>query len=416
MEQPMTDLAEHDRLLRELTNGPLRDEMFPPLAGQDQTGSPPAAEQPPATTSSDQAYRLQFTGDGAEYFRIWIVNLVLTIATLGIYSAWAKVRKTRYFWQNTRLDGHVFDYHGAPWAILRGRILALVLLAAYTWAIDISRVAGLVTIGVLCATGPWLFWKAQQFKFRNTSYRGVRFDFGGGLKDAYVSLLPLLLIWFSGPMVTVLVRGKIWPAVGAVIVTFLLFPWMHRRLKSYQHGRARFGDQSGRFDARTGDFYWIYVKGIGVLIGATVLAIVVGVAFGGLLFLMARADPQLQRQGAWAIGLLVFGVLYLGLWPYFAARVQRLVWDKTGLGPLRFRTTMSVGSLFAVVAKSMFWTVLTLGLYWPYAAIRLARYRVQCMEVLSEQPLDQIARSVHPAATVAAGDSAADLFGLDIGL
>ena len=40
-------------------------------------------------------YPLRFTGSGGEYFKIWIVNLLLTIATLGIYSAWAKVRKAR---------------------------------------------------------------------------------------------------------------------------------------------------------------------------------------------------------------------------------------------------------------------------------------------------------------------------------
>jgi len=34
-----------------------------------------------------------FHGTGREYFKIWIVNLVLTIATLGIYAAWAKVRR-----------------------------------------------------------------------------------------------------------------------------------------------------------------------------------------------------------------------------------------------------------------------------------------------------------------------------------
>ena len=31
---------------------------------------------------------VEFTGRGGEYFRIWIVHLVLTILTLGIYSAW----------------------------------------------------------------------------------------------------------------------------------------------------------------------------------------------------------------------------------------------------------------------------------------------------------------------------------------
>ena len=36
----------------------------------------------------------EFTGDGAEYFRIWIVNTLLTLLTGGVFFAWAKVRNT----------------------------------------------------------------------------------------------------------------------------------------------------------------------------------------------------------------------------------------------------------------------------------------------------------------------------------
>jgi hypothetical protein len=43
----------------------------------------------------------EFRGEAREYFRIWIVNLALGIVTLGVYSAWAKVRSERYFYGNT---------------------------------------------------------------------------------------------------------------------------------------------------------------------------------------------------------------------------------------------------------------------------------------------------------------------------
>jgi uncharacterized membrane protein YjgN (DUF898 family) len=33
----------------------------------------------------------EFTGKAGEYFGIWIVNVSLTLLTLSIYSAWAKV-------------------------------------------------------------------------------------------------------------------------------------------------------------------------------------------------------------------------------------------------------------------------------------------------------------------------------------
>src|SRR6478735_5593208 len=73
----------------------------------------------------------EFTATGGEYFRIWIVNLLLTILTLGIYSAWAKVRKLRYFYGSTKLAGSSFEYHGKPIQILKGRLIAAALILPY---------------------------------------------------------------------------------------------------------------------------------------------------------------------------------------------------------------------------------------------------------------------------------------------
>ena len=66
-----------------------------------------------------------FTGVGGEYFKIWIVNILLTIVTLGIYSAWAKVRNKRYFYGNTSMDGVAFEYTASPIKILIGRAIAV---------------------------------------------------------------------------------------------------------------------------------------------------------------------------------------------------------------------------------------------------------------------------------------------------
>ena len=60
-----------------------------------------------------------FRGDGMEYFKIWIVNILLTIITLGIYSAWATVRNNRYFYSNLYLDNDNFRYLAEPLAILK---------------------------------------------------------------------------------------------------------------------------------------------------------------------------------------------------------------------------------------------------------------------------------------------------------
>ena len=61
--------------------------LFPDAAAPPPPASPPSPTQPPAHVAA-----LTFTGRGGEYFRIWVVNLLLTLITFGLYSAWAKVR------------------------------------------------------------------------------------------------------------------------------------------------------------------------------------------------------------------------------------------------------------------------------------------------------------------------------------
>ena len=89
-----------------------------------------------ATTSEDPAtveYSFEFRGNTGEFFKIWTVNMLLTIVTLGVFSAWAKVRTKRYFNGNTFLDGGNFDYHASPWAILLARILVLGAIGAVAY-------------------------------------------------------------------------------------------------------------------------------------------------------------------------------------------------------------------------------------------------------------------------------------------
>jgi uncharacterized membrane protein YjgN (DUF898 family) len=94
-------------------------------------------------------HEIRFTGDGATYFGIWIVNLLLTIVTIGIYSPRAKVRRLKYFYGNTLLDGSPFDYHGSPLALFKGRIVGVLLLVAYSQTAKISFTLWLAVAGLI---------------------------------------------------------------------------------------------------------------------------------------------------------------------------------------------------------------------------------------------------------------------------
>lgn len=326
------------------------------------------------------------------------------------------MRKLRYFSQNTRLAGHVFDFHGRPAAILRGRILALVMLLAYSWSFEFSLMAGVVTITLLIALAPWLFLKAQQFRLYNTSHRGLRFGFRTTIGSAYRMGLPPLLLWFgfilSAAAIASLkaMRFAVALAVFPVLIALLL-PLFHHRLKAFQHRHARWGDRHFGFEPARWAFYKTYLKGLGVGVLAMILMMSGGAAIGYAIS-GRHANPMVMGV---AFGILS-GIVYLFVWCYMSVRLQQVVWRHTHVDAVRFDTQIRTMPLMRLVVVNMALTIITAGLYWPFASIALARYRITSMRMSMVTPLAWVDAGEDVRAGTALGYAATDSFGFDIGL
>ncbi|MFZ2198765.1 MAG: DUF898 family protein, partial [Thermodesulfovibrionales bacterium] len=135
------------------------------------SASPAAVRPEGATPGIAKQYRLEFTGTGAEYFRIWIVNVFLTILTLGIYGAWAKVRTRSYFYRNTFLGGHPFDYTADPVALLKGYGIVAAGLLLYYLVKYFNPLYSLAVLGLLSLVIPLLVYKSLRFFTRSSTYR-----------------------------------------------------------------------------------------------------------------------------------------------------------------------------------------------------------------------------------------------------
>jgi uncharacterized membrane protein YjgN (DUF898 family) len=384
----------------------------------------PADALPAAPVPPPQAQRLpiRFTGSGGEYFRIWIVNLLLTLVTVGIWSAWAKVRKTRYFWSNTQLAGAAFQYHGNPGAILRGRLVAGAFFVAYWVAGRISVTAGMVAGGALMLLGPWLFYMSMRFKLANTSWRGLRFGFDSTAGRAYAVLAPALVlgILFFGSLATVQriapgERPNPVPMLLAELAFFAFWPWLHARVKSYQHGCTRYGNLAFEFEPSTDAFYGVYGK-------TFLVALPFFVVFGTAVVFAASGagkDPAAMTRALipfMVAAYAVFLVAYAFVVAFFTARMQRLVWTRTHAGPVRFSTSVTAGGFTRVWIVNGLLTLITVGVYWPWAAVAIARYRLECMTVEAGAPVEAVSAGSLPAERSATGEGAVDLFGWDIGL
>ncbi|WP_322741686.1 YjgN family protein [Glaciimonas soli] len=340
-----------------------------------------------------QLERFTFTGRGSEYFRIWIVNLLLSIVTLGIYSAWAKVRRTRYFYDNTHVAGASFEYHGNPKAILKGRVIALVGIIAYKVAFRVSPTVGFITFAVLAALFPWLIWKSYQFKLYNSSYRGIRFGFRGNLGQVYKTYL-------------------LWPVL-CLFTFYTLVPFAYQRIKKFLHSESRYGTTHFSFDATVGAYYRTY------LIGFVVTAIVYVVMFklfGGPFFASMKHAKTAAPRFADILPFIL--ILYVGIFlvaPLFLTMLQNLEWNGTRLGEHEFQSELKLPNMYFILITNLLGIIVTCGLFIPFAQIRLMKYRIEAMALNTYSSMDEFCADNEPTGS-AVGEGVSDLLDFDLSL
>jgi uncharacterized membrane protein YjgN (DUF898 family) len=318
----------------------------------------------------------EFTGNGTEFFRIWIVNILLTIVTLGIYSAWAKVRTQRYFYGNTRLDDSSFEYLADPIRILKGRLVAFAMLVVYMFADAFVPLLGALLMLVFVAIFPWIMVRGLSFRNHYSAWRGVRFGFDGGLGDAYKVFL-------------------LWPLLG-VLTLGLLLPYALCRQQHFIIGNGRYGVEPFRFSAGAASFYLVFLA----LFGLTVVGgIVIGV--------LGIALPLLM--------IPLWAAIYLAAFALYNVMMTNLRFNHSALATHRLEADYKLGSYAWLMFTNTLFIVLTLGLFFPWARVRNARYAAQHIALQADGDLDAFAARQRDEIS-AAGGEIADLFDVDLGV
>lgn len=386
----------------------------------------PSLEATPAP-SEPRSIEIRFTGSGSEYFRIWIVNMLLTVLTLSLYHPWAKLRRLRYFHGNTLVGGHALDFHGDPKKMLRGHLLVGAMLGIYTLATHASPVAALVAVAVLSALWPALMRASLQFRLANTSWRGLRMHFSGSLGGAYSAMLPLALpVLLAVALPLAVSKGAprqapsawFWVVLVALLASLAAMPWMLWRLKRYQLAHTEFGGQRGSLRTGPGAYYWLSFTG-GLLTIATMLSMAV-IAYAVLS--LGRGGASTVQRDEWValaatVSVVVtYATVFVTTYPYYVSRMQNLVWNATTTEDLQFGSALRFRSMLLLSVRNLVLMLLTLGLYWPFARVATARLRLEAVDIRSRIDPDDLASAdglVRPEAT---GDAAGDLFGIDFGL
>ena len=358
-----------------------------------------------STIPSPRTVAVTFTGTAGEYFGIWIVNTLLTIVTLGVYTAWAKVRRLRYFYGSTHIDTIPFDYLADPLVLLKGWLIGVGLFILYSIGTQVGHWLSSTLGSLFFVSVPWLIVRSRMFSLRNSSHRNIRFHFRENYEEAYLVFAGLVIL-------TPLTLG-------------FLLPYTTFRQRKFFVENCSYGTTPFTFGARPREFYQAYLKAFGVfLLLAALCALLIFLGVSALeqatpaLFRRLTEDPGDHRHN---IGMTMLALLAavvavsLIVAVYLRTLLTNITWNATGLGADRFTSSLRARQMAWLYLSNTVAIICSCGLLIPWASIRLTRYRLSCLALtLVNDPAEFAAAG--DAVIDAAGEEIGDVFGIDMAL
>ena len=399
------------------------------------------------------AHRVEFTGRGSEYFRVWIVNVLLSIVTLGLYTPWARCRTAQYFYSHTHVAGSPLEFTAQQRRMVAGFLAFAALYLAYQLAVETGQdlASGLLLFG-FAALAPFLWASAMRFRLGATRWRGVRMAFTARWPQVYLASWPvfaLAAIWTGAFLAAAALAPDMpagtaaparplprLPAPGAatlalfalaVVLSLLCVIRLEYNYRRLLVAGARIGGQAGHWKPRYRDFVRVWLAAVGFFVLCSVgLTLLVALLAGGSVWLLL---PQLMPGARAGNGLgtvllamliVLFGSLLFVLLAslparaYREARMFQLVWNNIGVSRIaRARTRLATAAFVWLRVRNLLLTLLTLGLYRPFALVSEYAAKVGSVTLYIKGGTDQLVGELVKQQG-AFGDAAADALGLDL--
>ena len=318
----------------------------------------------------------EFHGTGSEYFKIWLVNIIVSIVTLGIYSPWAKVRRKQYFYGNTHVQGASFEYLADPVKILKGRAIVVGLLIVQSIVSNLVPIIGGILGLAILFIFPWLVVRSLAFNASNSAIRNIRFGFDGNVGEAAKVYV-------------------LWPILAALTLG-ILSPYAYFRQKKFIVENSSYGTTGFTFTATAGEYYG--------LVFSALIPIVIGIVF-------IAASGFFFPPAAVLVGL----VLYLYFFAFFSVKTTNLLYNSSRLALHRMESTLKIKEYLLLVVTNSVATALTLGLFHPWAKVRTLRYKLEHLTMVASGDLDSfIAKEQKQVSAV--GEEMGDFLDFDFGL
>ncbi len=207
--------------------------------------------------STNLVNKLYFKGKGIDYFKVCMLNILLIIATLGLYYPWARTNTRKYLFGETFLNNNNLLYQGTGKEMFKGYIkvylLVLIILSLEVYAEiysypELTFIISPLVIFVLIPLG---LFGAARYRLSRTSFRGIFFSFKGILKEFYN-------LYLTNVFLTVITFG-------------IYYSWMRNNITKYLISNSKYGNL--RFDFKGNGFDFFSIIFIGYLLNFISLGI-----------------------------------------------------------------------------------------------------------------------------------------------
>jgi uncharacterized membrane protein YjgN (DUF898 family) len=338
-------------------------------------------------------YRFKFHGTGGDLFSIFIMNLLKTIVTFGVYYFWGKVKTRQFVWGQTEFAGDRFGYHGMGLELFLGWMKAaflfgVIVILDYLLELSSHQFIGAILFwtGITCLI-PIAQIGALRYRLSRSSWRGVRFSFRGELR-------PFFLLSLKGLALTAMTLG-------------VFYPFYECESRAYLISQSRFGTSPFQFKGQPKDLFRIYIRhGIAAIGGIVILA---AILFPLRDYMDAHDSSVTDLVG---FGLFVpFVLLYGGILLSLTAKRRQFYLNHTWFAGAQFKTTITMSNLLSLYINNLFIFIMTLGLAIPWITVRSRRYDCEHLKLTGALNLSAIHQDAQTETAV--GEELSSLLDVD---
>lgn len=254
-----------------------------------------------------------YSGKGSEYAFLFFKNLLFTVFTLGIYSAWGRTNNRRYIWGATSFMGDRATYTGQGKELFIGwAMVGFVYLVGYFvitfLTTKVSPLIALLMIPLYAYTYSLIIYGGTRYRLAKTTWRGIRF----GLDKNKELTRKFIILNFKYGLFTFFTGG-------------IALPLMLHEVRKFLVNKSRFGNKYFEYVGESRDFFFLCLKGF-------------------------------------FLTMITFGIYA----PWFHCRILKFRLENTKFQDASFKVNLTGKDFFIFTWCTFIGTILTLGLATPW--------------------------------------------------